>query len=103
MRQIFVGDQRFVCRHRPSDAESGIAPQEATIVFGGVISIYFVNDFGIRLQRAITMGEPFGNEDLAPPDSAQHSCEMATKLGEPQRMSTATSKIEPAVTRNSFA
>ena len=103
MRPIFVGDQRFVCRHRPSDGERRVVPQQAAIVFGRVIGTYFVNDFGIRLQRAITMGEPFGNEDLAPPDSAQHSCEMATKLGEPQRMSTATSKIEPAVTRNSFA
>ena len=103
MRAISVRDQRFVLRHRPGDAESGVAPHEAAIVLMRVIGTYFVNDFGIRLQRAITMGEPFGNEDLAPPDSAQHSCEMATKLGEPQRMSTATSKIEPAVTRNSFA
>jgi hypothetical protein len=28
---IFLGDQRFIGRHRPSDAESGIAPQQAAI------------------------------------------------------------------------
>ena len=42
---------RFVGRHRPGDAESGIAPQEAAIVLGRVVSINFINYLGIRVER----------------------------------------------------
>ena len=51
MRAIFVRDQYFLLRHRPGDAESGIAPQEAAIVLGRVVSINFINYLGIRVER----------------------------------------------------
>ena len=38
---------RFVGRHRPGDAESGIAPQEAAIVLGRIVSAHLVNELRI--------------------------------------------------------
>jgi hypothetical protein len=42
MCPIAVRDQRFVCRHRPGNAESGVAPEEDPIVLGRVIGTYFI-------------------------------------------------------------
>src|SRR6516225_3258700 len=76
MFPILVGRQHFVRRYRPGDAESGIAPQEAAIVLGRIVGAHLVDDLGIRLERAIAVGKPFGYEDLVPVGSAEHGGDM---------------------------
>src|SRR6266478_9655416 len=79
MFPIAVGHQRPVSRYRPGDAERGIAPQKPTIVLGRIIAAYFVDDLGIGLERAITVGEPFRYRDLVALRSAEHHRNMAAE------------------------
>jgi hypothetical protein len=55
---VFVGDQRFIPRNRPGDAERGIAPQEAAIMLGRIVGAHLVDNLRIGLQRAIAVGNP---------------------------------------------
>src|SRR5271169_3359224 len=76
---ISIGEQRFVGRYRPGDAESRIAPQQAAIVLGRIIGVHLINDLGIGLERAIAMGKSFRYEDLVPVGSAEHRRDMTAE------------------------
>ena len=100
---ILVRHQRFVGRYRPGDAESGIAPQEAAIVLGRIVGAHLVDDLGIRLERAIAVGESLRYEDLVPIGSREHRSDMMAEARGARAYVAATSTLDPAVTRNNFA
>ena len=79
MFSVLVGGQSLVGGYRPVDAKRGIAPQKAPIVLWRVIGAHLIEDFRIRLERAVTMSEPLRHKDLVPFGSAEHGGDMPTE------------------------
>ena len=50
--RVLLGQDRLTGVDRPLDAESRIVPGDAVVVLRGIVIGYFVDDLGIRLERA---------------------------------------------------
>ena len=48
-------------------------------MLGRIVGAHLVDDLGIRLERAIAVGEAFRYEDLVPVGSAEHRRDMTTE------------------------
>ena len=57
MPRVLLGQNRLTGADWPLDAESRIVPGDAVVVLRGIVIGYFVDDLGIRLERAEAVRE----------------------------------------------
>src|SRR5580704_14671653 len=100
---ILVRQYRVAGLYRPSNAEGGIIPKQASIMLGGIIDIDLIDNLGGGFQSAIAMGEPLRYEDLVPLGGAEQDCHMPPKGRRAPAYIDSDIKHRTAVTRSSFA
>ena len=103
MAPVLVGEDRLGRGDRPGDAEVGVVEGQAAVAFGRVEIGDLVDHLGVGLERAVGVREARRAPTAAP--SSRRTAwprHAGRKVGEPRRMSTATSKMAPRTTRTSL-
>src|SRR5438105_1817208 len=63
---VLVGENRFAFCYRPANLQIRVVPQHSPVMFRRIIIRHLVNHFCVRFQRAKTMGESRGIQELIP-------------------------------------
>ena len=87
---------------RPGDADRRIVPGHRELVLGVVEVGALVLDVDVLAQDAEAVGEAGRDPELAEVLAGEDEPTHLPKVGEPRRMSTATSNISPATARTSL-